>query len=173
MKSTLPAVGVSAAYIGAGVCTRTQPRCDACPIADDCIARIEQRIDELPARGPRKELPRRAIKLLLLERGGRILLEQRPPLGIWGGLWSLPELAVDGDVAAYVASRFNATAGVPRALPPLAHAFTHFALTMHPVSVSVAQWSRRIQAPGIEWFTREAALAAALPAPIRKLLQRL
>ena len=83
--------------LGATVCVRTNPRCAACPVAADCVARNEKRIQELPSPRPRKVLPQRAIRVLLIERGGEILFEKRPPLGIWGGLWSLPEVGVDAD----------------------------------------------------------------------------
>ena len=93
-------------------------------------------------------------------------------MGIWAGLWSLPELSVDGDVPAYVVGRFGAIVGTPQALTPIAHGFTHFALTMHPLRVPVVDWPASAQMPGVGWFTREAAIAAAVPAPIRRLLQR-
>jgi A/G-specific adenine glycosylase len=157
--------------IGATICTRTRPRCDRCPLADDCIARREARIDDLPTPRPRKPLPQRAVTLLVLQHDQDILLEQRPPLGIWAGLWSFPEVPEDTDVAGYVAARFQAACASTRALPPLVHAFTHFGLTMHPIAVSVADWPRVATAPGVAWFTREAALAAAIPAPVRKLLR--
>jgi A/G-specific adenine glycosylase len=159
--------------LGATLCTRARPRCDACPIAGDCIALREQRVDALPSPRPRKPLPRREIRVLVLERDGMVLLEQRSPLGIWGGLWSLPEMPVAGDVSAHIVSQFGAITGVAQALPPIAHGFTHFALTMHPLRLPVVDWPAAVQMPGVEWFTREAAIAAALPAPIRKLLQKL
>ncbi len=159
--------------LGATVCVRARPRCDACPIADDCVALRERRVDALPSPRPRKSLPRREVRVLVLERDGTVLLEQRPPLGIWGGLWSLPEMPMVVDPAAAIASRFGATAGAAQALPPVVHGFTHFALTMHPLRVAVVAWPAGVRMPGIEWFTPQAAIAAALPAPIRKLLQAL
>ena len=159
--------------LGATLCTRARPRCDACPVADDCVALREQRIGALPSPRPRKPLPRRELRVLLLECEGRVLLEQRPPVGIWAGLWSLPELPVDGDLAAYVGGRFGVVAGPVEPLPAIDHGFTHFALTMHPLRVPVADWPAGAQMPGVEWFTREAAIAAAVPAPIRRLFERL
>ncbi|MGE5088126.1 MAG: A/G-specific adenine glycosylase [Candidatus Levyibacteriota bacterium] len=159
--------------LGATLCTRARPRCDACPVATDCVALREGRVDALPAPRPRKPLPRRELRVLLLERDGRILLEQRPPLGIWAGLWSLPELSVDADPSAYVVGRFGAEAGTADALPPIVHGFTHYTLTMHPMRIPVTRWPAQVQLPGVEWFARDAAIAAAVPAPIRKLLQRL
>jgi A/G-specific adenine glycosylase len=157
--------------LGATICTRTRPRCDECPVSEDCIARRDARIDELPAPRPRKVLPRRAVVVLLLERDGEILLEQRPPLGIWGGLWSLPEVACDTDVSTYVGAHLDAVTGVLHHLPSLTHVFTHFALTMHPVRVPITHWPLTARIPGVEWFARDAAIAAAVPAPIRKLLR--
>ena len=84
--------------LGATLCTRTQPNCVACPVAHDCVAFNEKRQDELPSPRPRKALPHRALRVLLIERSGEILLERRPPMGVWGGLWSLPELPLDADV---------------------------------------------------------------------------
>jgi len=157
--------------IGATICTRTRPRCDVCPVHDDCIARLTGRIAELPAPRPRKALPQREVTVLLLERDGDVLLERRPALGIWGGLWSLPELPRETDVPAYVHVHLAAKTGTLQWLPPLTHGFTHFALTMHPVRVEVLGWPLDARMLGVEWFARDAALAAAIPSPIRKLLR--
>lgn len=159
--------------LGATVCTRPRPRCDACPVRDDCIARRDARTATLPAPRPRKALPRRDVIVLLLERDGRILLEQRPPLGVWGGLWSFPELPPGADVDERIAARFDASVAAKEPMAPMTHVFTHFLLTMHPVRVSIARWPSAVQSPGTEWFARDAALAAALPSPIRTMLRAL
>jgi A/G-specific adenine glycosylase len=159
--------------LGATVCVRTNPHCDACPVAADCVARGEARIAELPSPRPRKALPQRAVRVLLIERGGEILFEKRPPLGIWGGLWSLPECALDDDVLATVHARFGAQVQLRDMLPSIAHGFTHFALTLHPQRVSAAHWPAHAEAPGMVWLTPADAHHAALPAPIKKLLRSL
>jgi A/G-specific adenine glycosylase len=156
--------------IGAMVCTRVRPRCSECPVSDDCIARRDARVDALPSPRPRRTLPQRAITVLMLVRNGEILLEQRPPLGIWGGLWSFPEAPLGDDVDAHLSTRFNATADSIERLPLRRHVFTHFALTMHPVRVRVARWPDGVGMPGIAWFAAGSVIAAAVPAPIRKLL---
>lgn len=159
--------------LGATLCTRTRPRCDECPVAADCIARNEDRIAELPSPRPRKPLPQRAVRVLLFERGGAILLERRPDVGIWGGLWSLPELPLDDDPRIYARTRYGVDAEPGAALAPIAHGFTHFALTLHPQRMAVSAWPRHAEAPGQVWLARDEALGAALPAPIRKLLRSL
>ena len=159
--------------LGATLCTRTAPRCGDCPVADDCVARREDRIAELPSRRPKKALPQRAVRVLVVERAGTLLLEKRPAVGIWSGLWSLPETDVDGDVAAHCLARYAARVVAGEALPPIEHGFTHFRLTLHPQRVAVRAWPARAEAPGLAWLTRADALDAALPAPIRKLLRTL
>jgi A/G-specific adenine glycosylase len=159
--------------LGATVCTRSNPKCDACPVSDDCVARNEGRIDELPTARPAKVLPQRAVRVLLIEHAGELLFEKRPPLGIWGGLWSLPECALDDDPHAVVRTRFGAEVDLRDALPPIAHGFTHFALTMHPQRLSASRWPVRAESTATTWLARDDALSAALPAPIRKLLRSL
>jgi A/G-specific adenine glycosylase len=156
--------------LGATVCTRANPRCGDCPVERDCRARRENRVAELPAPRPRKALPHREVRVLLFECRGEILLEKRPPLGIWGGLWSLPEIALDDDARTFARRRFDVEATVRADLAPIQHGFTHFALTLHPQRVDVAQRPIRAEMPSYVWLTRDDALHAALPSPIRKLL---
>ncbi len=107
----------------------------------------------------------------MIERAGTILFEKRPAAGIWGGLWSLPEAAVDADVVAHCRTRFAARVTGGEELAPIEHAFTHYRLTILPQRIAVRQWPHRAESPGRLWLTRDDALAAALPAPIRKLLR--
>ena len=136
--------------LGATVCTRARPRCDVCPVAADCVARIDGRIAELPAPRPAKALPHARGRVLVIERAGEILLEQRPAPGIWGGLWSLPEVALDDDRARRrCASASASTPTSATTLPPIEHGFTHFTLTMHPQRVACAHGRRAREAPGM------------------------
>jgi len=169
----LPATGVEAYAqglmdLGAGVCSRSAPRCGDCPVAADCVARREARVDELPAPRPARTVPHRAVQLLLCEHDGRMLLERRPARGVWAGLWSLPEAPVG--VAPRAAARKRAGVAVLKsaALPSLTHAFTHFTLTMHPRRIAVA--ARSPACDGERWVGRKQALDLALPAPIRRLI---
>ena len=157
--------------LGATVCLRTKPRCDACPVADDCVALREARIAELPAPRPKKALPHRAISVLLLERRGEVLLERRPATGIWAGLWSLPEADTDIDVVQHCQRRFGAdvVAGAP--MGDIEHAFTHYSLTLTPRPCAVRHWPKRAEEPGWLWLPLDDVGGAALPAPIKKLLR--
>lgn len=157
--------------LGATVCLRTRPRCAVCPVAADCVARRECRWAELPGRRAKKALPRRATTVLLIERRGEVLLERRPSVGIWAGLWSLPEMADGADAAAHCRARFAAAVTPGAALPPIEHGFTHFRLTLTPQPCAVRRWPQRAQEPGLIWLPLADVGGAALPAPIKKLLR--
>ncbi len=156
--------------LGSGLCTRSRPRCDACPVRDDCVARRDGRTSELPAARPRKTAPERAIALVILLREGRVLLERRPPAGIWGGLWSLPEVETDADVRATCERRFGIAIESLHPGEAFRHGFTHFTLSIRPWIVQVADGSRAVSEPAAEWFELRDALAAGLPKPVRTLL---
>jgi A/G-specific adenine glycosylase len=162
--------------LGATVCLRWTPECARCPVADDCVARLQDRIDELPLPRPRKPLPQREVAVLLIGRGDEILLERRPPTGIWAGLWSLPEVSCDTDVAAYCRDRFGADVASGAALKPIEHTFTHFRLRLTPLPCTVERWPARLEDAGRNacvWLPLPDATGAALPAPIKKLLREL
>ena len=162
--------------LGATVCTRTNPRCGACPVREDCIALREQRVDTLPAKRPPRELPHRELQLLVIEREGKVLFERRPAAGIWAGLWSLPECAVTDDATAVARDRFGVDTVNPLPLPPLEHGFTHYTLTLHPVRLSATDSHLHRAFDSGEpqaWFAPEAADAAGLPSPIRRLVRAL
>lgn len=155
--------------MGATVCTRGRPRCADCPLADACVARREDRIAELPTPRPRRALPERHATLLALRHDDRILLEARPPTGIWGGLLSLPELPEDVAASAYCAQRLGVPVSAVTPAPTFTHTFTHFRLRIQPLICRVALDPPPL-APHLCWMSRDEWARAALPAPIRTLL---
>lgn len=147
--------------LGATLCLLRRPRCGDCPVAAQCVARREGRIAELPTPRAKRVVPQRAVTLLVQLDRGRVLLERRPPKGIWGGLLSLPELP-PGKMP-------RRTAGaVP--LPVVRHAFTHFRLDITPL---VCKVSRRDAAKDGVWLSLKQLDTAPLPAPIRRILEKL
>ena len=159
--------------LGAGICTRTKPRCGDCPLATMCVARRQNAIAKYPSPRPRKVLPQRRTRMLVMLHGGQVLLEKRPNSGIWGGLWSLPELGAHEDIETVCTTRYGVTPAQHRALPEVAHGFTHFLLDIVPVRVSVARVDARVAAPGVVWLPLGDLPGAALPAPVRRILAAL
>ena len=157
--------------LGASVCTRSKPRCAACPLHEACVARQESRQAELPGARPKKLRPRRETTVLLLTDGQRVLLEERPPAGIWGGMLALPEVVADQ--AGAFAGRHGCRLLGTQVQPPLKHAFTHFELTLQPLRCDVERTAFPAAESGWCWLDHSAIERAALPAPIRILLRRL
>jgi A/G-specific adenine glycosylase len=157
--------------LGATVCTRARPACQSCPLAADCLARREDRIGEFPAPRPRKALPEKDTTMLILLRGGEVLLERRPPAGVWGGLWSFPELPPGEAAEAHCRARFGAEVAPMAPLPILEHGFTHFRLRITPQPLAVTGLHHCAKEPGALWLSPEDARGAAIPAPVRKLLR--
>lgn len=156
--------------LGATLCTRGKPACGICPLQQNCLARLQGKIHLLPSPKPRKPVPQRETVMLLVMLGNEVLLEKRPSSGIWGGLWSLPEIALQEDAQHVARQRFGLEVHFLSALPSLVHAFTHFTLTITPQPLQAVHRPSQAMEPGLIWLDIEDAAGAALPAPVKKLL---
>ncbi len=161
--------------LGATVCTRHHPRCPDCPLRADCVACAKGNQERYPGARPRKSLPVRQVTFLLLrEPGGSLLLEKRPPVGIWGGLWSLPECLPETPVADWCLGRLGREPTEVCYLPVLRHTFSHFHLDITPAVVAV-------QDPGTAvldgdqtlWYNPAEPGEQGLPAPVARLIAQL
>ncbi|WP_237067758.1 A/G-specific adenine glycosylase [Microbulbifer guangxiensis] len=168
--------------LGATVCTRSRPRCDACPLANHCTALAQGNPQDYPGKKPKKEKPVRTTTMLLIEHDGALYLEQRPPSGIWGGLWCPVQLEEDdgGEASAHewLAIR-DLQATELATLPAMRHTFTHFHLDISPVWIQLAARPPRVAEPSGDWYKLRqlnrprAAQELGLPAPIVKLVHQL
>lgn len=159
--------------LGATVCTRGRPACPRCPLADRCVALRDGRVGELPTPRPKRETRTREGRFAVVLADGAVLLERRPPSGIWGGLLSLPELPEDADTADWVAGRYGLQVHSVSPLGGLRHVFTHFTLEMRPEAVQVAPPPPGAAESEHLWQPLDRLDEAALPAPVRKLLEPL
>jgi A/G-specific adenine glycosylase len=156
---------------GATFCRPRQPECPRCPVADDCNARATLRVADLPRRRPARTTPvRQTLMLVARDADGRLLLERRPPSGIWGGLWSLPE-AVDASAAREVlAPHARIDWDAATHLSPFTHAFTHFRLEVTPLALAAHPRDDAIADARLRWIEPREALALGLPQPVRRLI---
>ena len=160
--------------LGASVCTARAPKCPHCPIRDDCRARLDDTIARYPGAKPKRERPQRSAQLLLIhDADGCILLERRPPAGLWGALWC-PPLLDDGDaplgdwLAAQSLRQLDA-----QVLAPFTHSFTHFDLELRPTQLRVEAAADAIGESRWQWIAADRLATLGLPAPIRKMLDSL
>ena len=159
--------------LGATICTRSKPKCTTCPVQRSCQAYKLGRVKDLPTPKPRKAIPEKYTTMLILRRGDEIMLERRPSTGIWGGLWSFPEVQNQENLEAWIAHRYEVTSKLGQTLPTLSHAFTHFKLHIQPQVLQVIKIQSKVSEAGQIWLSINDAISAAVPAPIRKLLMRM
>ena len=159
--------------LGATVCLARAPRCTACPLRTDCVAAQAGTQQDYPVKTRKLKRGQREHLWLWLQRGDQLWLERRADTGVWAGLWSLPEFESE---LAFESARGD-WPGTGECLPSFKHVLTHLDWTLHPLRWTLpAQMSAaRLRAvterlPAGRWFGLDDALAAGLPAPLRKLL---
>jgi A/G-specific adenine glycosylase len=159
--------------LGATVCTRAHPDCAQCPVAARCRTRRSGRQREIPAPRPKRMRPRRAVWWLVLQCGGSVLLEQRPPSGVWGGLWSFPEFRTRSS-AETAAAKQGILDCDPVAWPAIAHSFTHFELSIRPLVIRVGGVQASADDDTVStWYNARRPAKLGLAAPVTALLERL
>jgi A/G-specific adenine glycosylase len=157
--------------LGAAICVRSRPRCDLCPLGATCVAFRQNRTKDLPAARPAKVMPERTTTMVVLSSQGELMLERRPSSGIWGGLWCFPEVDYNR-LAEECLARFGVLVGECERMGDIDHGFTHFRLRITPV-VAQTMRSARAEEPGRLWVTVDDALGAAIPAPVKRILDAL
>jgi A/G-specific adenine glycosylase len=109
--------------------------------------------------------------LLAENHAGEVLLQKRPPVGIWASLWSLPEAQDEEQVLAWFHEHLQGEVAAMEPLAEILHVFSHYRLRIQPL-----RWTRVAARPrvgdnaGLRWVARAELGALGLPAPIRKLL---
>ena len=163
--------------LGATICTPRDPLCRFCPLSDQCAAYTNGVVDLYPMRSERKPTKQRKTMMLIITNStGRVLLERRPPSGVWGGLWSLPEY--DGKrsgLSRWLKNRYRFDAEIGKPWPTIRHKFTHFELDITPLPISInglidtIESNERIS----QFYSSSEAAELGTPVPVCNLLQKL
>jgi A/G-specific adenine glycosylase len=161
--------------LGATLCTARKPRCGDCPVRTGCVALAEDRVAQLPAPRPTRALPLNRCRMLVLLNGhGEVLLERRPPSGIWGGLWSFPESPWGRSWKQWCVEELRLAPKSARKLGVIRHTFSHFHLDIHPMLAHVDLDGRRVMAADRwVWYNTASNDRRGLPAPVMRLLDQL
>ena len=154
--------------LGATLCTRSKPRCTDCPISESCLALKADRVTDFPGSKPKKEKPTKQTFMLLIREGNQFLLEQRPASGIWGGLWSFPEITDLRDIDAHWAVDHEAL----QILQPFRHTFSHYHLEITPVLVDVVNLKAEhvMEERTTLWYNSVQPSEVGLAAPVKTLI---
>ncbi len=159
--------------LGATVCRRRKPRCEACPLNKDCQARTLGKTSEIPAARRSRRRPLKKCSMAMVRNAdGAVLLERRPPTGIWAGLWSLPTLNEEEDAHAWCERVLGGSAELLGELPSIRHGFSHFELEIVPVCLRLKEPTAEVRESGA-WLWHDGNGPVGMPAPIRRLLETL
>ncbi|MFT3928867.1 MAG: A/G-specific adenine glycosylase [Spongiibacteraceae bacterium] len=161
--------------LGATLCTRSKPACGICPLNDDCIAQRTGRTAEFPGKKPKKALPvKSAQMLIIIDKHGDILLEKRPPTGIWSSLWVFPQIESDSDPIAYCADQLQLNVEFGEHWNTYRHTFSHYHFDIEPVLLRLKKQPATINENGGQlWYNLRTPAAIGLAAPVVKLLKKL
>lgn len=161
--------------LGATLCRRSRPDCECCPLRASCVALAEQRVHQLPTSKPKKIKPVKSARMLVLvNEQNQILLEKRPPTGIWGGLWSLPEVTMDADIATYCQQQWQFKVAAAEDAKSFRHTFSHYHLDITPCRVQIKNPKQCVmEAERQVWYNSRQNHRLGLAAPVQAILNSL
>ena len=161
--------------LGATICTRTHPKCIMCPFQKYCQAHQQHLETEFPTKKSRKPLPIRTTLLLLIQNQKReVLLEKRPPLGIWGGLWCFPQCQSEREMKSWCELKLQSQPHQIKRWESFRHTFTHFHLDITPLLLTFKKLPIEAMEPEQAiWYNTNQPSELGLAAPVKKLLEAL
>lgn len=162
--------------LGATLCTRSKPACGICPVLDDCAARKSGTPQLYPGKKPKKTLPVQNTRMLVIRnRKGEVLLEKRPPSGVWASLWIFPQITPADDIETFCRDMLHLRdAELLEQWEPWRHTFSHYHLDIETAIVGVTKKPTALGEDGrFLWYDPARPAAVGLAAPVRKLLDRL
>ncbi len=177
--------------LGATICKRSKPMCACCPVQQHCQALLLDKVAELPTKKPKKVLPKQERFFALIQSEGKLLMEKRPPTGIWGGLWSLPEFETEALLQIFLKDKQYIAENKPvfvadkdvgtehcRSIvlaDPLHHKFSHYELTLKPILVNVIKKhpnnTKLMESDGLLWY-KYSQIPKGISTPINKLIKK-
>nr|WP_113865584.1 A/G-specific adenine glycosylase [Brenneria salicis]NMN92574.1 A/G-specific DNA-adenine glycosylase [Brenneria salicis ATCC 15712 = DSM 30166]RBP64592.1 A/G-specific DNA-adenine glycosylase [Brenneria salicis ATCC 15712 = DSM 30166]RLM31365.1 A/G-specific adenine glycosylase [Brenneria salicis ATCC 15712 = DSM 30166] len=181
-EAVTPADGVSQFNqammdLGAMVCTRSRPKCELCPLNTGCIAYVNQNWTQYPGKKPKQTLPEKTGWFLLLQQGSKVWLQQRPAVGLWGGLFCFPQFSARHELEQWVQQR-GLNVNALQQLNAFRHTFSHFHLDIVPFWLHVGEQDRSLQRSCVDegaglWYNLAQPPAVGLATPVKRLLREL
>ena len=159
--------------LGATVCTRKLPKCNECPLKTKCRAYHADTAQLYPTPTFKKKIPTKKVYFLIITNGNQeILLERRPPIGIWGGLWSFPECLQKNEIIKICFQRYGLTVKLkPAKLTGLTHTFSHFHLLITPLLLQATNSRLCMETPNLIWYDAQQIQTVGTPKPVSHYLK--
>ena len=160
--------------LGATICTRTSPGCGACPLSADCAAHELGAESDFPGRREKRAKPLKTTQMVLVCANDAVLLQRRPPAGIWGGLWSFPEIDPNDDAGDWCRQVLSASPVAMEKWDTVRHSFSHYDLDIEPIAVRVNDGSRTVgDTANQTWYELNAPQQIGIAAPVAALIRKL
>jgi A/G-specific adenine glycosylase len=166
--------------LGALVCRPESPDCASCPLARYCLARQRDLVGRYPLRREAKKVPTHRVAVGVVWKADRMLITQRAPQGLLGGLWEFPggRLKTGEDAASACIREIREETGlrveVLEALARVRHAYTHFKIQMDVFICRLIGGRVRLRGPvASRWITIEQIDAYPFPKANHKFLPAL
>lgn len=159
--------------MGAMICTRSKPKCELCPVESQCQAKAQGRQADFPGKKPKKTMPEKQTWFVILQHGDQVWLEQRPQVGIWGGLWCFPQHDSE-QVEDTLEQRLptNAKVIAKEQLTAFRHTFSHYHLDIVPLHFTLDRMPNEIRESG-QWYSLTQPPKIGLAAPVQQILEGL
>ena len=138
--------------LGATVCTPRAPTCRVCPLTVHCVACRTGRAEEFPQLAARAAATERRFVVAVLERGGKVLVRQRPAKVVNAGLWEFPneELTdLEADAAVSAAKWLGLSAATLKPLKPVKHTITRYRITLDIFRIGAGKKSLPVESGAI------------------------
>jgi A/G-specific adenine glycosylase len=166
--------------LGSSTCVSRRPRCLLCPLTEECDAYQQGLQDELPIRTAKKEKPHYDIAVGVIWKGGRLLIAQRKPDGLLGGLWEFAGGKIEpGESPAETCKReikeeLGIRVRVGELFATVQHGYTHFSVTMHVFHCEYLRGTPRARsAARIRWAWPSELPKFAWPAANKQIIAQL
>ena len=161
--------------LGATVCLPKNPNCSNCPIVSKCYSYLNQLVDEIPRKKlAKKKRTESTYFLMIIFDGKKLFLEKRKPKGIWGGLWSFPQIQLADDPKVWCEQQFTNNILWVDPWEPFKHSFSHFDLYIHPIQIRMdGQFMNTAHKPKMQSFSLNQLGSLGLSAPVKGLVNQL
>ncbi len=159
--------------MGATCCKPKKPDCLSCPLKTTCLAYQNGVVGDYPYKKPKKTLSTKKQQFLLLHNEQNLIyLEKRPPIGLWGGLWCMPDIDMDICASSHIYDRYRLQTDTTRELMRIKHSFSHYHLHIVALSLQCYPSGDEItECPG-RWFSMDEMDGLGLAKPVSMIIKR-